>query len=313
MFLLSELVRSQDIKVVLTGEGADEMFAGYDLFREAKVRRFWAKAPHSTQRPRLLERLYPYLARSPVSQQAIARAFFGRGLDKFKSPGFSHDPRWHSATALKRLFSPAQHAATQGLDVTARLVSTLPAEFSKWSTLAQDQYLEIRTLLTGYILSSQGDRMLMAHSVEGRFPFLDADVMELAHSLPPSYKLHVLDEKHVLKKASVGLVPPSILARKKQPYRAPDALSFIGPSAPDWIGDILSESAVRAAGVFEPRAVAQLWNKCKSRSGDDQFSNADNMAIVGILSTQLLHDQLVRGSAFFERDVPLTTKIDLLS
>src|SRR5262249_42073405 len=93
MYLLSGLVRDEGIKVVLTGEGADEMFAGYDLFREAKVRRFWARQPSSPSRPRLLERLYPYLARSPVAQQAIMRQFFGRGLDKFRDPGFSHAPR----------------------------------------------------------------------------------------------------------------------------------------------------------------------------------------------------------------------------
>src|SRR5690606_33987474 len=72
MYLLSRLVHDAGIKVVLTGEGADEMFAGYDLFREAKVRRFWAREPRSERRPRLLERLYPYLERSPVSQQAVA-------------------------------------------------------------------------------------------------------------------------------------------------------------------------------------------------------------------------------------------------
>src|SRR4029079_1676021 len=96
---------------VLTGEGADEMFAGYDLFREAKVRRFWARQPQSTQRPRLLERLYPYLARSPVSQQAMARQFFGRKLEHAPLPGFSHEPRWHTTGALKRLFSPTVREA----------------------------------------------------------------------------------------------------------------------------------------------------------------------------------------------------------
>ena len=69
----------------------------------------------------------------------------------------------------------------------------------------------MRTLLSGYLLSSQGDRMLMAHSVEGRFPFLDTDVVELANSLPPSYKLRGLDEKHVLKRAAAGLVPDAII------------------------------------------------------------------------------------------------------
>src|SRR5262249_29570362 len=80
LYLLSRLVRRHGIKVVLTGEGADEMFAGYDLFREGKVRRFWAKFPESRLRPRALERLYPWLARSPVSRQALARQFFGRNL-----------------------------------------------------------------------------------------------------------------------------------------------------------------------------------------------------------------------------------------
>src|SRR5207247_3405598 len=94
MYLLSGLVHDEGIKVVLTGEGADEMFAGYDLFREAKVRRFWARQPSSASRPRLLERLYPYLQRSPVSQQAMAKQFFGQNLAGAAAPGFSHDLRW---------------------------------------------------------------------------------------------------------------------------------------------------------------------------------------------------------------------------
>jgi asparagine synthase (glutamine-hydrolysing) len=94
LYLLSKLVHDAGIKVVLTGEGADEMFAGYDLFREAKVRRFWARAPESAWRPRLVERLYPYLARSPVSQRAISRQFFGQNLAQAAEPGFGHDLRW---------------------------------------------------------------------------------------------------------------------------------------------------------------------------------------------------------------------------
>src|SRR5262249_35022558 len=125
MFLLSRLVRNEGIKVVLTGEGADEMFAGYDLFREAKVRRFWARHPSSASRPRLLERLYPYLARSPVAQRAMAQQFFGRGLERHQEPGFSHDPRWHGAAALKRLLTPEIRRATEGVDVVARLVGSL--------------------------------------------------------------------------------------------------------------------------------------------------------------------------------------------
>ena len=311
MFLLSRLVRATGIKVVLTGEGADEMFAGYDIFREAKIRRFWARDPTSEARPRLLERLYPYLSRSPIAQQAMARKFFGRGLERAKLPGFSHEPRWHGTAALKRLFSERQQQLTQGHSVVDELLGALPRDFLSWSPLAQDQYLEIRTLLPGYILSSQGDRMLMANSVEGRFPFLDADVMSLAGSLPDSYKLKVLDEKHIVKRVSRGLVPETIIARKKQPYRAPDAACFMAADAPQWVDDVTSADSLAAAGVFNPKAVQQLLQKCRSRQGS-QFSNADNMAVVGVLSTQLLHRQFIQNRRSPRRITEFSTLVDRL-
>lgn len=292
--LLSGLVHDAGFRVVVTGEGADEMFAGYDLFREGKVRRFWARQPRSAIRPMLLQRLYPYLARSPTAQRGMAERFFGRDLHRAGEPGFAHSLRWESAAALQRLFAPGFREQAAGADVRAALLATIPPDFARWAPLAQDQYLEIRTLLSGYLLSSQGDRMLMTHSVEGRFPFLDRDVVELAGSLPASFKLRGLDEKHVLKRLARGLVPEEIIARKKQPYRAPDALSLSGAAAEGWVEGLLSEQAVRAAGVFDPAGVAALWRKCRARAGAEQFSNHDNMALVGVVSTQLLWDRLIR-------------------
>jgi asparagine synthase (glutamine-hydrolysing) len=311
LFLLSRLVRETGIKAVLTGEGADEVFAGYDVFREGKVRRFWARAPGSSRRPQLLARLYPYLARSPVAQSALARQFFGRDLAGWRRPGFAHEPRWHSAASLQRLFSPDQQRAAAAVDVVARLLDRLPPEFGNWSFLAQDQYLEVRTLLSGYLLSAQGDRMLMGHSVEGRFPFLDRHVVALANSFPAGYKLRVLDEKHVLKRASEGLVPREIIARTKQPYRAPDALAFVGSSTPDWL-DVISERALADAGVFDPGAARKVYEKCRARSDEAQFSNADNMALVGILSTQLVHDSLIRRLGPSEPPASYRTYVDHL-
>jgi asparagine synthase (glutamine-hydrolysing) len=310
LYLLSRLVRDSGIKVVLTGEGADEMFGGYDLFREGKVRRFWARQPGSALRPRLLELLYPYLARSPVAQRRMAQEFFGRGLEGWRRPGFAHRTRWEPAQALQRLFRADVRQAAGATDVIGRLIASLPTDFGRWPFLCQDQYLEVKTLLGGYLLSSQGDRMLMAHSVEGRFPFLDADVVELANSLPPSYLLRGLDEKHVLKRAAQGVIPDAIVRRKKQPYRAPDALAFVGDEAPDWVGEVMGERAVADAGVFEPRAVAQLWRKCQAAGGAGQFSNADNMAVVGVLSTGLLHQALVRGIAPRRPALPFKTLVD---
>jgi asparagine synthase (glutamine-hydrolysing) len=295
LFLLSRLVRAHGVKVVLTGEGADEMFAGYDIFREGKVRRFWGREPASTRRARLLERLYPYLTRSPVQQQAMARQFFGHNLAEHGMPGFAHGPRWRTTSAVKRLFSSDMRAGSASRNAVSDLIARLPAEFAQWSCLAQDQYLEIQTLLSGYLLSSQGDRMLMAHSVEGRFPFLDEDVVALANSLPPAYKLRILDEKHVLKRVAEPVVPPDIIARKKQPFRAPNALCFVARDAPAYIAEVLSEPAIREANVFDPGTVARLLSKCRAQAaaGDGDVSNSDNMALVGVISTQLLHQQFV--------------------
>lgn len=295
LFLLSKLVRDARFKVVLTGEGSDEMLAGYDIFREAKVRAFWAREPQSKCRPLLLDRLYPYLARSPAAARGMAQKFFGEGLHRRDAPDFSHDPRWRSAAALKRLFAPGLTAALRGTDARAALMDDLPAEFSSWDLVSRAQYLEARTLLSAYLLSSQGDRMLMAHSVEGRFPFLDPDVVAYCDALPSTVKLHVLDEKHVLKRAVQDIVPPEILDRPKQPYRAPDAPSFFGSGAPGYVDDVLAPARLAEAGVFEPQAIAGLVAKCRAAEAKGALSNADNMAFVGVLSTQLLWEQLVRA------------------
>lgn len=314
LFLLSRMVREAGIKVVLTGEGADEVFAGYDLFREAKVRRFWASQPGSAWRWRLIERLYPYLSRSPVQQQAMARQFFGHGLADSAKPGFGHATRWRTTAAIKRLFSTDMRAQVDDAKAVSGVTRDLPSAFSRWEPLAQDQYLEMRTLLSGYLLSAQGDRMLMAHSVEGRFPFLDEEVMAVANALPAAYKLRVLDEKHVLKRVAEPHLPPEIVARKKQPYRAPNALCFLGAGVPDYVADMLSETSLRNASVFDPAAVSRLTAKCRAHAdrGDGDLSNSDNMALVGILSTQLLHHQFVQNRPETAPLPALATDIDHL-
>lgn len=310
LFLLSRFVRGHGVPVVLTGEGADEMFAGYDLFREGRVRRFWARQPDSTWRPRLLERLYPYLARSPVAQRAMARQFFGRNLSQYRKPGFAHGPRWETTAALQRLFAAPLRERAAAHDPVAHVVATLPPAFAHWSPLAQDQHLEIRILLAGYLLSSQGDRMLLGNAVEGRFPFLDPQVIALAHSLPDECKLRGLDEKHVLKRVAHGLVPDMIVSRPKQPYRAPDALAFVGPDAPDWIAEVLSPEAIRAAGVFDETAATRLSQKCRASATSGQFSNSDNMALIGVLSTQVLHHQFIASPPRVQAVPSFRTDID---
>ncbi|MGC4155020.1 MAG: asparagine synthase (glutamine-hydrolyzing) [Propionicimonas sp.] len=293
LFLLSKLVRESGYKVVVTGEGADEVLGGYDIYREAKVREFWARDPESAVRSRAAELLYPWMARNPGQAPAFARSFFGQDLDP-ADPAMSHRPRWNSTAALKTMLTEAVRQAIADAP-DAEITGRMPAGSENWDSLSRAQWLEMTTLLPGYILASQGDRMLMANSVEGRFPFLDRDVVEFANALPARHKLFGLDEKFLLKQAFADLVPASILNRPKQPYRAPDAASFFfGGRSPAWLEDVLAPDALLAAGIFDPRQVAGLTAKAKARSG--RFGNTDNMRVVAVISTQLIHSQFIAGS-----------------
>jgi asparagine synthase (glutamine-hydrolysing) len=297
LFLLSRLVREHGYKVVVTGEGSDEVLGGYDLFKEAKIRRFWATQPESRLRPLLLRRLYPYLKSLQSQSQPYLKAFFRVTPSDCSNPFFSHLPRWELTARLKLFFSSEVKTQLADYDGYAELRSSLPAAYSAWDGLSQAQYLEATSLLPGYILSSQGDRVAMAHAVEGRFPFLDHRVVEFAAALPARLKMKVLDEKHLLKQSMRDVVPAVVRHRKKQPYRAPDAKSFFGsPAQPlrhDYVDDLLSQQQLRTHGIFNPGAVQKLVDKARSGT---LIGVKDNMALTGILSTQLFAERFLRGA-----------------
>jgi asparagine synthase (glutamine-hydrolysing) len=284
LFLLSDLVHESGFRVVLTGEGADEIFAGYDIFKEAKVRRFCAAQPQSARRPLLFRKLYPYLPGLRDQSQAYLRAFFGIGLDRTEDPLFSHLPRFRTTSGAKVVFSGDVRKALEGYDAVSELRENLPSEFARWHPLNQAQYLETAHLLPGYILSSQGDRVSMAHAVEGRFPFLDHRIVDFAARIPPALKLKGLREKHILREATKARLPRAIAGRPKQPYRAPDAQSFLGAGAQDYVAERLNPREVVSAGYFDAVAVEALVKKCARRKS---IGYRDSTAFVGALSTQL--------------------------
>ncbi|PZQ28390.1 MAG: asparagine synthase (glutamine-hydrolyzing) [Stenotrophomonas acidaminiphila] len=301
LMLLSGLVRHSGYKVVLTGEGADEVFGGYDLFKEAKVRRFWARNPESQWRHLLLGRLYGYLKHSPVGTPGFARSFFGQGMEHLPRPVFAHAPRWTTSRRALAFLSPELQSRVAGFDPFSFYEQRLPATIDNWSPLARDQYVEAKSLMAAYLLSSQGDRVAMANSIEGRFPFLDHRLIEFANRLPPQWKLRGLTEKHILRKALAPLLPPEIARRTKQPYRAPDAGSFFTDGRPaDYVDELLSPERIRDAGCFDAGKVRLLFEKCRNGRA---MGFADNQAFVGILSTMLLHDGFIR------RRAPLTTPL----
>jgi asparagine synthase (glutamine-hydrolysing) len=295
LFLLSRLVRENNFKVVLTGEGSDEIFGGYDIFKEDRVRRFWARNPQSKMRPILLQRLYPDIF---LKQYSRIRPFweesFRTGLSELNSPVYSHMIRWEN-TAYTRGFFSFDLRGERGKenDFVDRFASTLPTNFMNWDPLSRAQYIEITIFLSNYLLSSQGDRMAMAHSVEGRFPFLDHRVVEFACKIPPRYRLQGLKEKYLLRKSAADLIPPELAQRIKQPYRAPISRCFLGGHSLDYVEDLLSENALQRTGYFDPSKVARLLAKCRKQEGH-LLSERENMAVVGIISTQLLDQLFIR-------------------
>lgn len=292
MLMLSKKVRERNIKVVITGEGADEFLGGYNIFKESKVRRFWAKFPDSSIRPRLLSRLYPYLPMMQNTNNIATKMFFGYKLTETDSPFYSHLLRWNNTSRIKSFFSDALNKKLEGYNPIERMHGSLPTNFAAWSDLAKSQYIESTIFMSGYLLSSQGDRMAMANSVEGRYPFLDYRVIEFCNKLPDNFKLIGLNEKFILKKISSNIIPDSIAKRVKQPYRAPIATSFFNPGNLSYICDILTSKHLDAYGLFQPQKVNTLINKLRLQKN---ISEVDQMAIAGIISTQLLYNLFIEN------------------
>lgn len=296
LFLLSRVTRDHGIKVVLTGEGADELFLGYDLFRETAVRLFCLRQPASRWRPLLFDRLYHHLPGKARGGEFWRRFFLTAGAPE--DPLFSHLPRFLLTARIKELYAPAMREALGEVDALEELRADLPAAFSSWSPLNRAAYLELVTLLSPYLLSSQGDRMGLAHSVEGRFPYLDHRLFEFTAALPTRSKLRGLREKDILRRWAAERLRVPTVDRAKQPYRAPDIPAFFGKAEPAYVADALSAEALDRAGVFDRRAVEGLTRRCRAGLAT---GFRESQAMVAVLSTQLWH------GAFMERPAPGAT------
>lgn len=298
MYLLARRARERGLPVVLTGEGADELFLGYDLFREAAVRRFCLRRPGSPRREALFGRLYPYL-------QGTRGEFWRRwflAADDVADPLFSHLPRFLLTRRIRDFYTAELRAELERWDPLDVLRAELPQRFGRWAPAHRAAYLELVTLLEPYLLAAQGDRVSMAHGVEGRYPFLDPRVWELASSLPVRATLAGMREKAILRRWAAPLLPLDVLHRPKQPYRAPEAAAFVGPLAPAWVEDALSPAALRDAGWWDPRAVAGLVARCRAGRAT---GTRESQAVAAILSTQVWH-RAYFGAAATRRPLDLS-------
>ncbi|MEM7129852.1 MAG: asparagine synthase (glutamine-hydrolyzing) [Chloroflexota bacterium] len=289
MYLLSQSVQAAGIKVVLTGEGSDESFLGYDIFKETLLRLQWPHLTDAAEKQTRLARLYPYLAHFQRNSAQLV-SVFDQFIQEQTSGLFSHEIRFsNSRFGLRLLNSPTD----QGLGPLRRLLEDHDAEFSQLSPLERAQWLEFKTLLAGYLLSSQGDRMSFAHGVETRMPFLDPNVVHWAWSLPTGLKLNDdNDEKYILKQTFAEKLPQAILQRAKQPYRAPDAAAFLQEQPPDYLEAILSEQELKKLGFVNLDFAQRLVQKVR-RTSPERISQRENQAFVFLLSLALLHRQMI--------------------
>ena len=291
LFLLARDVRAHEISVVITGEGADELFWGYDLFKEVALRELHRSDPERALG--LLEGLYPYLGpagarRGPAWQRFLLET--GSSED----PLSSHLTRAAATATVKALYRPELAGEIGDGSSLARLRGELPVAFDRWSSLERAGWLELATLLEPYLLAAQGDRVAMAHGVEGRFPFLDHRVFTHAAALPADRKLSGLDDKVALREIASGLLPPEIAARPKLPYRAPEVVPFFAPGAPDWVEESLSPAALAETGIWDSERVGGLLKRCRAGRATGV---REGMALIGVLSTQLWHDAFCGAEA----------------
>jgi asparagine synthase (glutamine-hydrolysing) len=287
LYLLARAVREQRITVVATGEGADELFWGYELFKEVVLRELYAREPDRAKE--LLDRLYSYLGPAAARRGPAWRRFLLQtGADDLELG--SHLTR-AKATGAVKAFYRAEVAAEIGPTASFdRLRAELPASFRHWSRLERAAWLELATLLEPYLLSAQGDRVSMAHGVEGRFPFLDHRIFAYSVRLPAEKKLDGMREKVALRELAAKVLPLEIAERGKQPYRAPEIAPFFVPDTPEWVEDTLSASALDESGLWDGERVQGLVRRCRAGRATGM---RESMALVGILSTQLWHREFV--------------------
>ncbi|VAX20952.1 Asparagine synthetase [glutamine-hydrolyzing] [hydrothermal vent metagenome] len=292
LYLLSNLVHNNKLKVVLTGEGADEIFGGYNIFREAKARLFWSKDPNSGKRPLLLGKLYPYIFKDP-KLRSMLKSFFGVGIDNPDFSYFSHQIRWQNTRKLTNFLSN-DYTLNSEQNFFDRFNNYLPEGFNRRDLLSKSQYLEITTFLSNYLLSSQGDRVAMANSVEIRFPFLDHRLIEFMAKVPSRYKIFGMNEKFLLKKSYRDVLPPNIINRSKHPYRAPIKQSLLDNNNAEIFKKYCSIDSIENTGIFDEIKTEKLFKKLTRFENPNEW---DNMALTGIFSTQVIYDKFVRPTS----------------
>lgn len=293
LFLLSKKVREENIKVVLTGEAADEILFGYDTFKELKLLSLWKQGLSEEKILSTLLQLNPHLSHyKDKAQVGFLKMYYENFLNRFEGPLAGLSMRVNNNQVLAKMFNKDWNVSFDLDYLTDKIDSLTPKHVQSWSLPKRNQYWEMKTLLSGYLLSAQGDRMAMAHGVEGRFPFLDHNLIEWLLTLPDSFKLNGFSTKHLLKEAYKKEIPAAIINRPKRPYLAPDLGSFFPNGKEGFLVlKFLNHDTIKQYGIYDPKMVERLIFKI-NRRGAESAGYRDNMLISFLMSSQIIEYQI---------------------
>jgi asparagine synthase (glutamine-hydrolysing) len=231
---LSEAARKAGVKVILTGEGADELFAGYVGYR-------YDQSGNRKARKHDLETI--------LEEEMRVKLWGDRNL--------FYEADYYPLREIKTaIYSERANELYPEFDcVNFELVNK--ERLRGRHIIHQRSYLDTKLRLADHLLSDHGDRMALANSVEARYPFLDIELAEFAREIPPDLKLHNFTEKYILKKVAADLIPKQIIRREKFGFRAPGS-PYLLQQKVEWINDLLSYERIKRQGYFNPDTIENL-------------------------------------------------------
>ena len=290
-YLLSRAVRDAGYKVVLTGEGSDEILGGYPHFRrDMLLYNAHGQDPHVISS--MLKELDQHNA---VSRGLLMPDGEAGNLNRVKNVlGFV--PSWIEAFSARSLKMRALFSSTfseraadvegfqpffDDIDVRGRLLGRDP--------LHQSLYLWAKTGLPGYILTMLGDRMEMAHSIEGRVPFLDHHVVELICSQPVNQKIRGMVEKYVLREAARDVITDTVYRRQKHPFLSPPATLAPEKKLSVFVQETLRGSALSSIPFFDQRKVVDLLDRLDTMDEGARVTN--DQVLMTVVSACVLQER----------------------
>jgi asparagine synthase (glutamine-hydrolysing) len=271
---------TEALKVVLTGEGSDELFGGYPWFRIHHTVARYASWPPA------LRWLAGAVARALGKQERTvhlmrtARPMDPARYTELVGPATGRLPSVLLSGDLRRRLADAASEGPAWTD---------PPAFRSWSPAHQLHYYDTTVFMPNYVVPAL-DRASMAHSVEARVPFLDHELVEFCATIPPDLVLHRGEEKHVLRQALRGVLPTEIVSRRKRPFVAP-AEGWFGHPLPDRLEHLLQRESLLATGYFDADAVTAML--AAHRAGRQRRGRL----LLSVLGLQLWHEQFVRGGS----------------